>query len=135
MFSLRLRQRVLHCVDHNSVLYMCARIDDNLVSLMAMHALCIQHNRNGLLLLFSFVCLCVFLRPPAGSAAGQKGKAVELDDIRFHQCVRLSRFENDRTISFIPPDGEFELMCYRLTTQVREKVFRTQLRRAHAVFP
>jgi AP-1 complex subunit mu len=48
-----------------------------------------------------------------------KGKAVEMEDIRFHQCVRLSRFENDRTISFIPPDGEFDLMVYRLNTQVR----------------
>ena len=27
------------------------------------------------------------------------------------------RFENDRTISFVPPDGEFELMSYRLNTQ------------------
>jgi hypothetical protein len=34
------------------------------------------------------------------------------------QCVRLARFENDRTISFIPPDGEFELMSYRLNTAV-----------------
>ena len=47
-----------------------------------------------------------------------RGKAVELEDIKFHQCVRLARFENDRTISFIPPDGEFELMSYRLNTQV-----------------
>ncbi|KAJ3109186.1 AP-1 complex subunit mu-1 [Phlyctochytrium planicorne] len=46
-----------------------------------------------------------------------KGKAVEMEDIKFHQCVRLSRFESDRTISFIPPDGEFELMSYRLSTQ------------------
>lgn len=36
-------------------------------------------------------------------------KTVDLEDIRFHQCVRLSRFETDRTISFIPPDGDFEL--------------------------
>ena len=42
-----------------------------------------------------------------------KSKSVELEDVKFHQCVRLSRFENDRTISFIPPDGEFELMSYR----------------------
>ena len=49
---------------------------------------------------------------------GAKGKAVEMEDIKFHQCVRLARFENDRTISFIPPDGEFELMSYRLNTQV-----------------
>lgn len=25
-----------------------------------------------------------------------RGKAVELEDIKFHQCVRLARFENDR---------------------------------------
>lgn len=36
--------------------------------------------------------------------------AVELDDCRFHQCVRLNEFDSSRTISFIPPDGEFELM-------------------------
>jgi len=47
---------------------------------------------------------------------GGKSKSVELEDVKFHQCVRLSRFENDRTISFIPPDGEFELMSYRLNT-------------------
>lgn len=35
---------------------------------------------------------------------------VLLDDVQFHQCVRLGRFESDRTISFVPPDGEFELM-------------------------
>ena len=38
--------------------------------------------------------------------------AVELDDCRFHQCVRLNEFDSTRTISFIPPDGEFELMRY-----------------------
>ena len=38
--------------------------------------------------------------------------AVELDDCQFHQCVRLGKFDSDRSISFIPPDGEFELMRY-----------------------
>lgn len=56
-----------------------------------------------------FVCLL----------SGEKSKTVELEDVKFHQCVRLSRFENDRTISFIPPDGESELMSYRLNTTVR----------------
>ena len=28
------------------------------------------------------------------------------------QCVKLSKFETERSISFIPPDGEFELMRY-----------------------
>ncbi len=41
---------------------------------------------------------------------GAKNKAVDLEDMKFHQCVRLARFENDRTISFIPPDGAFDLM-------------------------
>ncbi|KAJ0037991.1 hypothetical protein Pint_22883 [Pistacia integerrima] len=52
-----------------------------------------------------------------------KGKAIDLDDIKFHQCVRLARFENDRTISFIPPDGSFDLMTYRLNTQVKPLIW------------
>jgi len=52
-----------------------------------------------------------------------KGKSVDLEDIKFHQCVRLARFENDRTISFIPPDGSFDLMSYRLSTQVKPLIW------------
>ena len=52
-----------------------------------------------------------------------RGKAVEMEDVKFHQCVRLSRFETDRTISFIPPDGEFELMSYRLNTQMKPLIW------------
>ncbi|GAA93418.1 uncharacterized protein L969DRAFT_96056 [Mixia osmundae IAM 14324] len=44
--------------------------------------------------------------------------AVELDDCQFHQCVKLGKFDSDRTISFVPPDGEFELMRYRSTSNV-----------------
>ncbi|KAK2569783.1 AP-1 complex subunit mu-1 [Acropora cervicornis] len=55
------------------------------------------------------------------STGRSKSKAVELEDVKFHQCVRLSRFENDRTISFIPPDGEFELMSYRLNTHAKSQ--------------
>ena len=46
-----------------------------------------------------------------------------MEDIKFHQCVRLARFENDRTISFIPPDGEFDLMSYRLNTHVKPLIW------------
>lgn len=46
-----------------------------------------------------------------------------MEDVKFHQCVRLSRFENDRTISFIPPDGEFELMSYRLSAPVKPLIW------------
>ena len=45
-----------------------------------------------------------------------KGKAVEMEDIKFHQCVRLNKFDTERLITFIPPDGDFELMSYRVDT-------------------
>ena len=47
-----------------------------------------------------------------------KGAGVEIDDCSFHRCVRLGRFDQDRTITFIPPDGEFELMKYRVTENI-----------------
>ncbi|KAG1890862.1 Mu homology domain-containing protein [Suillus subluteus] len=43
------------------------------------------------------------------NSQGGASDAVELDDCRFHH----------RTISFIPPDGEFELMRYRSTSNVK----------------
>jgi Adaptor complexes medium subunit family len=33
----------------------------------------------------------------------------------IQRCVRLGKFDTERTITFIPPDGEFELMRYRVT--------------------
>lgn len=45
-------------------------------------------------------------------------KNIALDDYRFHQCVRLSKFDVDREITFIPPDGHFELMTYRITENI-----------------
>lgn len=35
-----------------------------------------------------------------------------LKDCSFHPCVRYARFEQDQSLSFVPPDGEFELMQY-----------------------
>ncbi|GBG26448.1 AP-1 complex subunit mu [Hondaea fermentalgiana] len=35
-----------------------------------------------------------------------------LRDFSLHPCVRTTRFEQDRTLSFIPPDGAFTLMKY-----------------------
>ncbi len=32
--------------------------------------------------------------------------------------MNLSRFASDKTVSFVPPDGEFELMKYRVTDDV-----------------
>jgi AP-3 complex subunit mu len=40
-----------------------------------------------------------------------------IDDCSFHPCVRYTRFERDKIVSFVPPDGPFELMRYRVNTQ------------------
>jgi len=52
------------------------------------------------------------------SSASKKKPGVEIDDCTFHRCVRLGKFDADRTITFIPPDGEFELMRYRVTDNI-----------------
>lgn len=35
-----------------------------------------------------------------------------LQNVSFHPCVRLHRFERDRALSFTPPDGEFTVASY-----------------------
>ncbi|GIK00319.1 hypothetical protein Aspvir_004341 [Aspergillus viridinutans] len=58
-------------------------------------------------------------RAPSGSKATRAAAgSVTLEDCQFHQCVKLGRFDADRIISFVPPDGEFELMRYRATENV-----------------
>ena len=53
-------------------------------------------------------------RKATRAAAG----SVTLEDCQFHHCVQLGKFETDRTISFVPPDGEFEMMRYRAVENV-----------------
>lgn len=50
--------------------------------------------------------LTLRLRNPAGI----------LDDVAFHPCVRLSRWEREQVVSFVPPDGKFQLMTFRNKT-------------------
>jgi len=42
-----------------------------------------------------------------------------LDDCNFHECVNLDDFDGGRTLALIPPDGEFVLMNYRVTSEFR----------------
>ena len=37
----------------------------------------------------------------------------QIDDISFHRCVRYNRYEADRSISFVPPEGAFNLAEFR----------------------
>eukprot|EP00698_Gefionella_okellyi_P006877 TRINITY_DN165_c0_g1_i1.p1 TRINITY_DN165_c0_g1~~TRINITY_DN165_c0_g1_i1.p1 ORF type:complete len:453 (-),score=88.58 TRINITY_DN165_c0_g1_i1:32-1390(-) len=41
--------------------------------------------------------------------------APQIDHWIFHECVSPIEFEASRTLSFIPPEGEFDLMRYRVT--------------------
>ena len=52
-----------------------------------------------------------------------RNKLIELEDIKFHQCVRLNKFDTERLITFIPPDGEFDLMSYRVDTHVKPLIW------------
>lgn len=36
------------------------------------------------------------------------------DDVSLHPCVRFKRWESERILSFIPPDGNFRLMSYHV---------------------
>ncbi|GLT38541.1 hypothetical protein SLA2020_127850 [Shorea laevis] len=36
------------------------------------------------------------------------------DDVRFHPCVRFRPWESHQILSFVPPDGQFKLMSYRV---------------------
>ncbi|XP_054720314.1 AP-3 complex subunit mu-1-like [Uloborus diversus] len=39
------------------------------------------------------------------------------DDVSFHPCVRFRRWESERILSFVPPDGNFRLMSYHIGSQ------------------
>jgi AP-2 complex subunit mu-1 len=54
----------------------------------------------------------------AVAGASRKADPILLDDVTFHSCVQLGRFDADRSICFVPPDGEFVLMRYRSSENV-----------------
>lgn len=53
-----------------------------------------------------------------GASRGSYG-AVEIADCNFHECVNTEGFEDQRILSFLPPDGEFTVMNYRITSDFR----------------
>ncbi|XP_041480038.1 AP-2 complex subunit mu [Lytechinus pictus] len=57
-------------------------------------------------------------RQGKGDDPAKSKSSIAIDDCTFHQCVKLSKFESERSISFIPPDGQFELMKYRTTKDI-----------------
>ena len=57
------------------------------------------------------------------SGRSTSSKTIEMDDLKFHNCVNMNKFENERIIEFTPPDGSFELMSYRLNTQLKPLIW------------
>eukprot|EP01100_Stratorugosa_tubuloviscum_P001396 TRINITY_DN1312_c0_g1_i1.p1 TRINITY_DN1312_c0_g1~~TRINITY_DN1312_c0_g1_i1.p1 ORF type:complete len:444 (-),score=165.00 TRINITY_DN1312_c0_g1_i1:131-1462(-) len=53
-----------------------------------------------------------------GKGQGGYGR-VTLDDINFHQCVRLNMFETNKELIFSPPEGESTIFNYRVTQDIR----------------
>lgn len=53
-----------------------------------------------------------------GRPSAQRSNSIAIEDFSFHQCVSLAKFDSDRVITFIPPEGEFQLMKYRATESV-----------------
>jgi len=37
-----------------------------------------------------------------------------LECVQLHRCVRIHRFQRDRIVSFVPPDGKFTLLRFRV---------------------
>ena len=43
------------------------------------------------------------------------GSGAVVDDMNFNDCVNMTEFDSSRVLSFIPPDGEFVVLNYRIT--------------------
>ncbi|CAA3001994.1 AP-4 complex subunit mu [Olea europaea subsp. europaea] len=55
-----------------------------------------------------------------GIIIGSSGSgSVILDDCNFHESVHLDSFDVGRTLSLVPPDGEFPVMNYRITQEFK----------------
>eukprot|EP01111_Echinosteliopsis_oligospora_P010602 TRINITY_DN3346_c0_g1_i1.p1 TRINITY_DN3346_c0_g1~~TRINITY_DN3346_c0_g1_i1.p1 ORF type:complete len:448 (-),score=100.05 TRINITY_DN3346_c0_g1_i1:50-1393(-) len=52
----------------------------------------------------------------SSSLAARLGTLI-LDDFNFHECVGTQLFDEDRTLIFSPPEGEFTLMNYRISSE------------------
>lgn len=51
----------------------------------------------------------------------KKKHKIPISNIQFHQCIELDSIYRNNFISFIPPDGEFTLLSYRVEQQKQRK--------------
>jgi len=53
------------------------------------------------------------------STGGNPYGAAVMDDYNFHECANTTQFDLEKTLAFAPPEGEFTLMNYRISTEFR----------------
>lgn len=59
------------------------------------------------------------LNSSTGSSQNNVALSVRLNECSYHPCVRFTTSNGDSCMLFVPPDGEFELMRYTATKNVR----------------
>ncbi|KAK4052782.1 hypothetical protein OIV83_002069 [Microbotryomycetes sp. JL201] len=58
----------------------------------------------------------------------------QLDDCAFHPSVRFGKWNKDKVVSFVPPDGSFSLMQYQVGGLIKQSLT-SSAASAHAVLP
>jgi AP-3 complex subunit mu len=46
-----------------------------------------------------------------------------LSDVSLHRCVRINRYQREKIISFVPPDGVFKLLSYRINGNTNMPIY------------
>jgi len=46
-----------------------------------------------------------------------------LDECQLHRCVRINRYLREKVISFVPPDGDFKLLSYRVNNIQQSPIY------------
>jgi len=46
-----------------------------------------------------------------------------MGDVSLHRCVRINRYQREKIISFVPPDGSFKLLSYRVNGNTNMPIY------------
>lgn len=58
------------------------------------------------------ICLCSLTGVPDITLKFENPQI--MDDVSFHPCIRINKWEQQKVLSFVPPDGKFNLFNYRV---------------------
>ena len=60
---------------------------------------------------------------PTNTTSSSSKQPIEVEDVKFHQCVDLEKFESSKVIQFTPPDGVSDLITYRVHSTILKPLF------------